>query len=218
MHWKLGIAVVSAAMGLVLSSPASAQLYLRGDAGWSWSQDAGDDLNDDVGSSYVFGAGIGYRFNRWLRSDVSGHYRGDYGIDNSMTAGGRTGAFKGDVSSVAGMFNVYADLVTWGLFTPYVGGGVGVARNEVDDLEVRSGGQTGRLEGDHNYDFAWQAGGGVGIQVLPKLLVDVGYRYVDLGKARTGTTGTLGNAAFSGPAAEGDLRAHEVGVGLRLSF
>ena len=86
------------------------------------------------------------------------------------------------------------------------------------DLQMSSGGQTGRLDGDHRYDFAWQAGAGVGIQIMPKLFVDVGYRYVDLGKVQTGTTGTLGNASFSGSAAEGNLNAHEVQVGLRLSF
>jgi opacity protein-like surface antigen len=66
-------------------------------------------------------------------------------------------------------------------------------------------------------NFAWNVGLGVGYQITPNVALDVGYRYVDLGKASTKWT----NAIYL----PGDVRTqsknmvqHQIGIGLRIGF
>jgi opacity protein-like surface antigen len=209
-----------AAVGVLLPGTVNAQWYIRGDTGWSMSRDAGGNVNDDVGSSVILGAGLGYRVNKWIRVDVTGAYRPGYEIDTNTSAAGTTGTFKGDVTSLAAMANIYVDLVTWGRFTPYVGGGIGGSQNSMDDIALNVGGVTGTLEGgDSRTSFAWNAAAGVGIEVMRNMLIDFGYRYVDLGEAKSGNGGTLGGAAFSTSApVKADLKAHEIQAGVRIGF
>ena len=217
---KIGYAAALALACVAGAQTASADdgVYLRLDTGWSFSRDAGKDLDDDVGSSAIVGGGVGYKY-KWLRGDVTLAYRGGYDIDSTYTyaALGET-RFKGDVSSFAAMANVYADLTKYGRFTPYVGGGIGVSRNKVGDVDISAASGTGTLDGDTKTSFAWQLSLGTGIEVAPAWTVDVGYRYIDLGTAKSGTTVTSGSVSRDGSAQEGDLRAHELILSARYQF
>lgn len=193
--------------------------YLRLDSGWSFSRDAGGDFDTDVGNSYVVGGGAGYRFNDYLRADVTIGYRGGYDIDASQSVSGSTFAVNGDVSSLTGMVNAYVDVAKFGMFRPYVGGGIGVSRNKVSNLSASYLGVTGSVNDHSETSFAWQASAGVGVEVAPNVTVDVGYRYVDLGSMKTGDTVTIGGTSFGGAgSSDGDLRAHELQIGLRYNF
>lgn len=217
---KIGYAVMLA-VGCGLAAPAAMAddgVYLRLDTGWSLSRDAGEDLQDDVGSSAIVGAGVGYK-KKWLRGDFTVAYRGGYDIDSSYDyAALGTTRFKGDVSSLAAMVNVYADITKYGRFTPYVGGGIGVSHNTVDDVDISAASGTGVLEGDSKTSLAWQLSLGTGIEVAPAWIVDVGYRYIDLGSAKSGTTVTSGSVTGNGVAQEGNLRAHELTLSARYQF
>lgn len=220
-----GVLAATAAAVVVLGCAVRAQaadpekgLYLRGDTGWSMSQDAGKDVNDDVGGSAIISGGVGYRLNQHIRGDVTLGYRGGYEVDKSSTIGGSRYDFKGDVSSLVGMANVYVDIAKIKMFTPYVGGGIGFARNKVDDVDVTVGGSKGKLSGDDSSDLAWQLSAGVGIDVAPQWMVDVGYRYMDLGEAKSGTAVSGIGGTASVPAQAGELKAHELQVGVRYNF
>lgn len=194
-------------------------LYLRADTGWSLSRDAGKDVDDDVGSSPIVGGGIGYKYKAF-RGDVTLGYRGGYDIDTSANYAvlGNT-HFDGDVSSLALMANAYVDITKYGRFTPYVGGGIGVSRNKVSDSDITTAlGATGSLDGATKTSLAWQLSLGTGIEVAPHWTVDVGYRYIDLGTAKSGDTATIGGVSASGDPLKGDLRAHEAILSARYQF
>lgn len=213
------------AIAIILSAAATAQAadavagpYVRLDTGWSFSRDAGKDLDDDVGDSPIIGAGVGYRFNQYLRADVTLAYRGGYEIDVNGRVLNNNVNWQGDVSALTGLVNVYGDIGKFGILTPYVGAGIGVSRNQIDDIAIHATGVTGHIDGETTNSFAWQLSAGVGIEVAPKWTVDVGYRYINLGEAKSGNTGNVNNVGITGEASKGDLSAHEIQAGVRYQF
>src|SRR5262249_29536706 len=116
--------------------------YLRGDIGMtnqrvkslentSFTPAAGVFWLDKGGfdSSPLFGVGVGYQFNHWLRFDVTGEYRGKASftaLDRANNGGGfQTNEYTAIKSEWVGLANVYIDLGTWWHITPFIGAGVG---------------------------------------------------------------------------------------------
>ena len=117
--------------------------YLRGDAGWSWLN-----TDHDSGSTVVLGGGVGYQLNDNLRADL----RGDYaGVGNSNEF----------FTTVLG--NVYFDIPTSTILTPYVGAGIGYGWSDSRD--------------DNEDGVAFGLMAGVGFRLTDNLTADVGYRY-----------------------------------------
>lgn len=129
------------------------------------------------------------------------------------------------------LLNLYADLGTWAGITPYVGAGVGFNYAYQKFQQNWFLGQNGRpaiytltdTANGATYDFnfnrqrswgemqlAWALMGGVAYNVTPHLAVDVGARYVNMGKATTYTT-------LTGTAAVVKNEAKEVRVGFRYT-
>ncbi len=121
------------------------------------------------------------------------------------------------VQSYTMMFNAYKDLGKYGNVTPYLGAGVGVAYHIVDETFFTGNPNlTNRIEGDRDISFAWSLMAGVGYQLSDRAILDVGYRYLDLGDAETGR---VDNAGFVNPRVElDDLASHEIKIGLRYHF
>lgn len=104
-------------------------------------------LDSSLDGSTLFGIGVGYQFNNWLRFDVTGEYRSAArfgGRDQIDTAGARPGdpagttavrqinAYSGSLSTTLLMANGYVDLgsiCALGCITPYVGVGIGLANH-----------------------------------------------------------------------------------------
>jgi|SRR6185312_6273087 len=199
-----GLAVMAAWISPAHSAPTF--LYLRADAGGSFP--TGSDL-DGFNPSSVFGAGIGFSPLPFLRTDVTVTYRSDY--SGSGAVSGTPFAANSDITSFVGMVNAYFDFPTVGRFTPYVGGGGGVAHNELGSTTITAGGATvGTIGGASKTDFAWQLGGGVAISLLPTIALDIAYHYLDAGKFES--------ASFAGSTLSGRLKAHEVTAGIRVGF
>ncbi|MEQ1649399.1 MAG: outer membrane beta-barrel protein [Hyphomicrobiaceae bacterium] len=118
------------------------------------------------------------------------------------------------VKSTTLMFNAYYDLGKFGGVTPYVGAGVGVAYNRTGETYFTDNPSlVNRIEGASRLSLAWSVGAGIGWQVSERAVLDVGYRYTDLGKA---ITGRIDNTGAVNPAAHIDqMGNHEVKVGLR---
>jgi hypothetical protein len=87
---------------------AAMGFYLRGDAGWSWLNYSGPD-----DSAFAVGGGVGYQYNEYLRADLRADWAGNFNKGASDTA----------VSTVTG--NMYLDIPTGSMITPYLGAGLG---------------------------------------------------------------------------------------------
>ena len=121
-------------------------LYIRADAGWSfldWTK------NDDAP---VLGAGLGYRFNDYLRADVRGDWAGNYDL-----------APGADMSISTVLGNLYFDVPTGTAFTPYVGAGVGYGFMAIDSAPNKNG-------------LAYGLMAGVTVDLSQSMALDVGYR------------------------------------------
>ncbi len=196
-----------AGVTLLMMAPAIAQptwFYIRGDIGGSFAEDPGGNLGDDAGTAALIDVGLGFKVLPFIRTDVTLTYRTGYEIDSDRVVAGVNA--QGDVDSWTGMLNAYFDFPEIGRFQPYVGAGVGVSYNDADSVNVGAI----RLDGDTSTDFAWQAGFGTGISIVPGVALDLGYRFVDLGEVKTRSVGGVG--------VSGDLRAHELMAGIRVGF
>ncbi|MGE4373821.1 MAG: outer membrane protein [Xanthobacter sp.] len=168
-------------------------------------------------SGWSIGGAIGYRFTDWLRTEASVDYL-DLGSSGADWAS--TGRYHTDATVFLG--NVYWDIITIANFTPYVGGGIGVALTSLDSPAwMGVGGQ--------KTDFAWSLAGGVSYAVNSQWAVDFGYRYISLGSPSFGNpalTAPLPSslpaallAANSGrPASIDTLGTHEIRIALRYQF
>src|SRR5437868_9799898 len=97
-------------------------------------------------SAPFYGAGVGYQWNSWFRTDVTGEYRGKasfHALDRYFNAGYFTNDYSASKSEWVALVNAYIDLGTWWSITPYIGAGVGVAFNSIEhfrDTNVIAGG------------------------------------------------------------------------------
>jgi outer membrane protein OmpA-like peptidoglycan-associated protein len=170
----------------------------------------------------MFGGGVGYRFSPMFRSDVTVDYIPSLKVSghNSLVPALTNSA---DLSSLVGMVNGYIDINgfapnMFGRFQPYLQGGIGVAR---DDLEKTTfGGPFAgiTLSGSTRTNFAWGVGAGLGYALTPNLTLDLGYKYLDLGEMRTGSTVSTGAVSIGVTPAKADLQAHTVMLGVRFAF
>jgi opacity protein-like surface antigen len=157
-------------------------------------------------SASLFGIGLGYQFNSWLRFDANGEYRGRTNFHGSQYMSGPGFAladnYNGSLSGSVFLANLYVDLGTWWCVTPFIGGGVGAAYNRISGFQdtgvntsfgvaqpasVTYAGDTG------TWNFAWDLTAGLAYKVTPGFTVELAYRYLNLGSATTGA-----NYSFDG--------------------
>jgi opacity protein-like surface antigen len=220
--------------------------YLRGDVGiGSQSIDkyeqadvtafGGKFFGKTEEQAFFGGIGAGYRFNNWFRVDVTGEYRGSTSIGvndvvfNPFINGNQTNTYKGNMSSMVALFNAYVDLGTWNCLTPYLGAGIGVARNRISGLTdqgvlfvnepvgpvvstlgtATSGSKTG---------LAWALMAGVGYEVNKNLTIEAGYRYLNLGDAQSGRLINAFTGQAQAPLKAKDIESHDFKIGMRWNF
>lgn len=228
---KTAILLLTAA-GLAIAAPAQAQMYWRIDAGLSLPNKADfkdkDFYNAGVmwsGSSYppeagtvnkidgsiVFGAGVGYRFASGLRGDVTLAYRPLYTLDGTLDDSGLNVSYRADITSMTLMVNAYYDFTAGGV-RPYIGAGVGYAQNKTETLIQDFGlGFQNTFSGATKDNTAFALMAGVGIPYSSGTL-DIGLRYMDMGKFETGNSAALGITSGQ----SGKLSAYEFTVGARF--
>jgi opacity protein-like surface antigen len=105
------------------------------------------------------------------------------------------------------MANGYVDLGTWWCLTPYVGAGVGWAQNHLSGVTDTgfafvgpgAGSPTGGFFGNGTTEnFAWALMAGVDFDVTQNLKLELGYRYLDYGIAKTGPSNCLNGTGAGG--------------------
>ena len=211
--------------------------YLRGDIGMS-NQKVGslfnelydtvsrvDAVHKEFDSAPIFGIGVGYQFNNWLRVDVTGEYRGGssfHGYDLVTASNGDlyTDEYRAIKSEWLVLANVYADLGTWGGFTPFVDLGIGGSRNTIsafmDICTTCPGGGVAHGPTATKMNFAWAAHAGIGYKVTNNVTVEFAYRYVSLGDALSGDLETyLGQNDVKNPMHFRNITSHDFRLGVR---
>jgi len=185
-------------------------------------------------SSPLFGMGIGYQFNNWLRFDVTGEYRANSHFHGQQVdfSGGVTlpDDYNASKNELLFLANAYIDLGTWWCVTPYIGAGIGGSYNTitsfVDQGMTMSG--TGGIPiisttyaDDHSkWSFAWALYAGLAYQVTPTFAVDLSYRYVNLGSAQTGPAHAFDGTVLpaNSPFVFDTLTSHDLMLGVRWNF
>ncbi len=236
----LGIAF--AVIGIVLclsvikSNAVEPGFYIRAGGGWSWAKDAdfreddpnsnpflfivwpsavGGDVLDDIGDSPIISGGVGYRFNESFRTDVTASYRWGFELDEMDIAGT---LYQADIESTALMVNGYYDIpVDLGAFRPFVGAGIGMARNKLDDLAWADSTASGSIPGGTETGFAWQLMLGSTVEISDRCAIEFGYRYYDAGEIKK-DAGWDNTASWYTGSATGDLQAHEAMIELTYFF
>lgn len=174
----------------------------------------------------ILGVGAGYQFNKWFRADVTAEHRFNSkfrGFDRYSGPPGNFGTNDYDAKKSEWLFlaNAYVDIATWKGFTPYVGAGIGFSRNTIKDFvdvnAVTGGGGTG---GNYSkWNVAWALHAGVGYEINPNFTVDLAYRFVHLGNARTKDIINFDGTNFVyNPMEFRKLTSHDVMLSLRWNL
>ena len=161
------IAIAAPAFAADLNGPASLKdvqvyrraaghCYFRGDVGYSWSGDPHatftqtdlggvfitNGVSGDIDDSWLAGAGFGCGSGpRGIRGGVMFDLRGDRDL-NGVVALPQGGTLNTSIQTSTIMFNAYYDFGHWGGFVPYVGVGVGLARNEMGGIGISTSANT----------------------------------------------------------------------------
>lgn len=97
---------------------------------------------------------------------------GTYAFRDTFSTSNAFASGSGSVRTFALMANVWWDFPIAG-FTPYIGGGIGYASNEVEHGLIMNG---------NDGSFAWQLGAGANFPISDTMALGIGYRYMDAGE------------------------------------
>ncbi len=195
--------------------------YLRGDIGYAFNREPEarwrnvNFFNESVGDTWVAGAGFGYKFNEYFRTDLTIDYHGKYNFranTNCLPGCGRTRE-RTKFDAWTFLLNGYLDMGTWHGFTPYVGAGIGtsyITTDQVIGVNPVPPNSVFRQGSKWSVSGALMAGGSYAID--ENLLIDAGYRYMWLGDAASGNARTRG---FGGKVHFDNLASHQLRVGMR---
>ncbi len=182
--------------------------YARADVGGSFHQrptitkqagGAFTNATDERVANHAFvEAGAGCRVVENMRIEVTGGYRFKASLTEAF------GGIDADLETYTGFLNAFWDITNYNGFTPYIGGGVGFAHHRLTGMTLPVGSTDGSRTA-----FAYNIGAGISYDITDNLMLDVAYRYVDLGYARSkGAT----------PMTVDNLNSHEIKVGMRYHF
>lgn len=227
---------------IIIQQPEFASAwYLRGDIGFS-NQQVGslfnenynrftsvDNIDKGFDAAPIFGLGVGYNVNDWFRFDVTGEYRARanfHGLDIGHTPPPGNPVtdwpdrYTGSKYEWTFLLNGYVDLGTWYNFTPFVGAGVGFTRNTITnfgDVNLAVGGDSHSSDAS-KWNFAWALHAGVAYKLTRNVTIELSYRYIDLGKATTGTMVDYTGSGTDTPFEFRHLTSNDVRLGLRFNL
>ncbi len=182
MSRRIGLAVgacivVGAAM--FVGSAQAQTFYLGGEGGWTSLEDQTNrtkglpTIRTQYDSGYAVGARAGYEMGPW-RFEEEYTYRNN-GLSSVRMGGANLPAASGSRESHAFMSNVLYDINLGWPVTPHIGAGIG-AVDVIDRAHV--GGGIGKLFHDDDWEFGYQAIGGVRYNINPNVALDLDYRYL----------------------------------------
>jgi opacity protein-like surface antigen len=177
-----------------------------------------DNLSRSTGThnDSAFGGSIavGYDFEKQLAVPVRAEI--EYAGFSQVEAKRHRSDFGGTVKQTYNIHTVFAnayfDIDTTTLVTPYVGAGLGTAFITSKAKYTPDDGRGNERAGSKTKtNLAWNVGTGVGFDFTDNITLDVGYRFVGLGSAKTKTDDDWHGKTDG-------LYQHQFSTGVRLTF
>ena len=184
----------------------------------------------EFSSAPIFGGGIGYQFTDHLRGDLTVEWRGksDFSAVNWQIATDgdpiTTDDYTGKKSELVFMANGYYDFGEFSGITPYVGAGVGASYNTISNFRDTNVivGAGGYADDESEWNLAWALHAGLGFQATERMTIDLGYSFISLGDASTGTLHNDDGVSFPEGLDENiefnDIYSHDFKLGVRYSL
>jgi len=155
-------------------------------------------------NSGAFGVGLGYKVADNFRTELAFNFRPTMKSKNSDTVN------KVKVKSSAAMLNGYYDVGTFGVVKPYLGAGLGLARNSATVTA-----SSNKYKYDTRNAVAFQLAAGSAFNLVENVDLDLSYRFTNLGGLSKKYK--LNGVKYKGNS-EGKFKTHEVVAGVRYSF
>ncbi len=179
--------------------------------------------------STVIDASLGYRFNSWLRAEALMSWRPsiDFSGQSNFLGAGPNQPVHGSASSLAGFGVAYVDLPRVGRLQPFLGAGLGVARNRLDSMRYAfprlAANASTTTPGGSSNNLAYLLTAGLSLPLSNRLDLDLAYRYTDLGQAQTGrgeaeVVRSSGSRRIAIGGTRANLQSHGVMLSLRYAF
>lgn len=171
-----------------VSASAGLALLSESDVEGSWVTDI------DYKSGFVINGALGLDGGMYRIEGAVGYQVSDWDEINGIELADNVDA---EVSILSFMANGYLDIeMPVSMVTPYLTAGVGIANVAFEDFE----------DSDDDTVFAYQFGAGVGIDAIPNVMLDLGYRYFATGDVS--------------PAEDVDvsIASHNIVAGVRVNF
>lgn len=204
MHIKKSVIVISALFGIAalpslsLAAPPRPGGYMSAFVGASTPQDSDVTITEfnpvsvrDTQVQYDAGLNIGatagYDFGYVRVEGELSYKRGEISTVTDRDSDTRYVNMDGHIGATAMMVNTFFDLHNESPITPYLGGGIGVAKLNLSDAKGVDA-TTGALNyhvfhSDDDNVFAYQVGAGVEVGLSRHLSLDMGYRYFATSRA-----------------------------------
>ena len=136
-----------------------------------------------------------------------------------------------DLSSLSGMLAAYVDLPELGLhklgpFSPFIGGGIGVARVAIGETRMTFPKTTTIIPGTSRSGLTWMLTAGLGMSLGERTTLELTWRYTDYGVIETGEgeglvewrDGSREPLALDLAPTQAKLRNHGLRLSLRYAF
>lgn len=232
-----------------LMNQSAARFYVRADGSYAQYDHPAIDIdgtydlfNTKISGNWSAGGGIGYYIDKNWRTDFTLEQRFKSDVTGTYQAPGVLADAKFGLKSTLGLFNLYYDFNTRSRFTPYLGAGLGWVDHKTSTGSViDSCGCFSTIDGASNTSVAAALMAGLAVnltgrgpaagtsegytggEIARNLYLDLGYRFLYLGEAKTGAISKVVVPAAPPVVVANDptvseIHAHEFRVGLRYDF
>jgi opacity protein-like surface antigen len=173
----------------------------------------------------IISMSLGYKYSPAFRFalNISQLPKWRASVNNIETDGG-TSYYHSNISSTTTTLNGYYDIeaLSMGNFSPYIMGGLGVSRNEVNDVEEYIDNElSAKFYGNSRFNLAWRLGAGVNYKINEQAFIGLGYNFVSLGgvKTKSGSDSYINSMMLSTDRLSfKKIRSHQflIGIGIKL--
>ncbi len=185
-----------------------------------------DEVEFDSESSASYQFGLGYKIDNLITLELALQHASDFELegpffDNGILQSGTNGLV--DLQTTSVMLTGLLDMATvldidWKV-RPYIGLGMGFARNKLDTF-TWSTSAVGYIEGNTENNFAWKTTLGATYPITEHFVLDASYSYADYGDAESSLTATdvNGVAVTLNSPLTFDVNTQEVLLAVRYLF